>query len=681
MSLRNKQPYLYSILISGITGLITAYFIATTFNRNDLVTAFDWVIALSFLTFGTGFVYYIFLPPAWKKFNNVSRPAQYWGLLLVITSAISFSLGIGMLSLIPFFIIGFVLVSPALSSLQMLLEKGQALRFNFAWLLGGIASFFTAGFFQNFHTSPWEFILITVILNLVALPFFSIVIERFTSFAKNWSSKNFIPVFVLFPGLAFLFIIVGMLFQYPTLFEPSTIIPAPHLVTTFLGLTFLSPCWTAILLNKLDSTNWHSSHLIVWIRHNIPGLLVASAISASAYLLGTIFVSSSLGLADNYFDTDSPIWVNFLAASRDEVVSMRAVHPFVLMLLRPMVWLLSLLLNGDQFHAAILLNALVGGLCILMAWSFFKQRTNNTAFALIMASLLGLANSHLLLSAFLESYIFSAAALIASVILLQNKDVKLTHIIPVGLITFGITITNFIQTCIVFLLTQWNIKKTFKYVFITFALATVLTFAQTQLQPNSRAFYIPANLTSESPFRRELIGVPFSETISLANVLSRTLALSSVVAPRPFIALEEVGCRTPCFNTIRYYRGEYQYASYIGFGSWLARSWFLLLSIAVFIFIWNLFKKQKDMSLQAALALNILFNFVLHMNYGDDPMLYSPNWTYALIFFFGLSFEKFANKKWFQVGLLIFLTALLFNNVELFRKMLDAILPFYELLQ
>lgn len=77
-----------------------------------------------------------------------------------------------------------------------------------------------------------------------------------------------------------------------------------------------------------------------------------------------------------------------------------------------------------------------------------------------------------------------------------------------------------------------------------------------------------------------------------------------------------------------------------------------------------------------ALLANILFNFILHMNYGDDPILYSPDWTYALIFFFGISYEGLANKKWFQAIILIFLTGLLINNLDLFHKMLEAILPF-----
>ncbi|MBK9924924.1 MAG: hypothetical protein IPP66_06475 [Anaerolineales bacterium] len=541
-----------------------------------------------------------------------------------------------------------------------------------AWALSGVISFFALSFFQNFYTSYWALIFFTVLLNTVFTLVFAIVLETVISRLK----EKIIPIAILCLGVLLFPLTLRLLNQYPTLLGVA-LIPARNTIPTFLVLTILSSMWTIHLIHKLDSTNWRSSTIAIWIKRNFPGLLLASAISASAYALGTTITSPDLHLADNYFDTDSPIWVNFLTANRDQVMSMRAVHPYALMLLRPQVWLLSILMYGDKFHATILLNALYGGACVFLAWLFFKRRTNNTTYALIIAALLGLSNSHLLLSSFLESYIFSAAMLVASVVILQNKDAKLIHVIPVGLITFGITITNFIQTCITFFLTQWSIKKTFKYVSITIVLATILTFTQTLLQPNSQPFYIPSNIGNESVFKREVVGVPLSETISRVNVITRTMTLFSVVAPRPLILLEEIGCSTPCFNTIRFFRGEYQYASYIGFGSWLARLWFLLLVIAALIFIWNLFRNPRNSALQAALVLNLLFNFVLHMNYGDDPMLYSPNWTYALVFFVGISYEKMADKKWFQVGLLIFLTALLFNNVELFHKILDAILPFF----
>jgi hypothetical protein len=118
-------------------------------------------------------------------------------------------------------------------------------------------------------------------------------------------------------------------------------------------------------------------------------------------------------------------------------------------------------------------------------------------------------------------------------------------------------------------------------------------------------------------------------------------------------------------------------SSYVGFGSWLARGWFIALLIAGGLFLWRLLKSPQKPYLQSALLLTILFNFVLHMLYGDDPILYSPDWTYAVVFFFGISYENLSGKKWFQALLLVFLTCLLINNLDLFRKTLEAISPFF----
>jgi hypothetical protein len=670
-----QRKHFPAILASGLAGFITALAISITLYQNDLSSIMDWGIALSLLTFGFGFIYFMCLPYAWKQFSESSRPAKFWAVVLAVISAICFSIAYGYLSFIAFLFAGFVLVSGGLSPFQELISQKRSWRFIFAWALGGVIAFFMLGFFQNFYPSRWEFVLFTVFLNLVFTLVFEIILEWAGDALQKNIKEKLVSIVVLAFGLLLVILMFSLLVQYPTLFATDFFLPDPHLIPAFLGLAVLSQSWTAFILQKLDSTNWRTSPFILWIKRNLPGLLLASAISISTYALATVFVSADLRLADNYFDTDSPIWINFLTADSDQVVSMRAVHPYVLMMLRPQVWLLSLLLHGNKFHAALLLNSFVGGLCVFLTWLFFKERTRNTAYALIIAFILGLSNSHLLLSSFLESYIFSAAILITAVLLLQNENTKLIHIVPVGLAALGITITNFIQTCIIFLFTQRDIKKTFKYMFITIALAVVVTFIQTLLQPNSHPFYVASNLGNESAFKRDIIDVPLSETASRANVITRTITLFSVVAPRPLILLEEIGCSTPCFNTIRFFRGKYQYASYIGFGSWLARAWFAILLIAGLIFAWNLIKSPRKTSLQAALALNLLFNFVLHMNYGDDPMLYSPNWTYALVFFFGISFEKFADKKWIQIVLLIFLMALLFNNIELFHKMLDAILP------
>lgn len=544
-----------------------------------------------------------------------------------------------------------------------------------AIILSALASFFTLGFFQNFHPSPGAFIVLTLLLNAIFRLAFDIILAHAAVAVRNGLKEKLISMLVLGLGIAWVILTFRLLAQYPKLFSSDLFLPNPQLLPAFFGLTLLAQIGTAFLIHKLDSMDWRASPFLLWTKRNLPGLLLASAIFVSTYALAAALVESEPNFADNYFDTDSPFWLNFLTASPDRMMPMRAVHPLALLILRPPVWLISLFLNGDKFHAALLLNSLVGGVCVFLAWLFFKGRTGNTTYALLIASLLGFSNSHLLLSVFLESYIFSAAALLAFVLLLQTRDGRLTHFIPVGLLTFGITITNFIQTCIVFLLTRRNIKDLFKYAAVVLSLAVLLAFIQNVLYPSSEPFYIMGSLTGEGAYRYDLLEVP-ARTVSRANVIFRSITLFSVAAPRPFILLEEIGCTFPCFNTIRSFRGAYLYASYVGFGSWLARTWFVLLVTAGGIFAWKLFKSPGEAALQTALLLNLLFNFVLHMNYGDDPMLYSPNWTYALILFFGMSFEKLADKRWFQVSLLVLLTAVMFNNMELFRKVLEAVLPF-----
>lgn len=545
-----------------------------------------------------------------------------------------------------------------------------------AILPGALASFFALGFLQNFYPSLWSIALFTVLLNVLFTLAFEIILTRTVDALRSKPGENLLSIGVLTLGAALMVLTFRLLAQYPTLFSPDFFLPDSQFILPFLGLTLLTQSGLTFLHPKLDATGWRASPFILWIQRLLPGLLLASAISISAYAFATALVETEPRFADNYFDTDSPFWLNFMTAPPDQLMTMRAVHPFALLIFRPAVWLFSLLLNGDLFHGAILLNSLFGGVCVFLAWSFFKSRTGNTTYALLLSSLLGISVSHFLLSIFLESYIFSAAALLAFVLLLQNGEKRLSRLVPVGLLTFGITITNFVQTCVTFLTMRRDFKGLFKYVLIVLALAAVLAFLQHALYPSSEPFYVVSNLTGESVYRYDLFEVPASVAVSRANVIFRNIALFSVVAPRPLVFLEELGCTFPCFNTIRYFRGAYQYASYIGFGSLLARTWFLLLVAAGGLFAWKLVKSPREASLQAALALNLLFNFILHMNYGDDPLLYSPNWTYALVLFFGTSFERFADKKWFQSALLLFLTALMLNNLEFLRKVLEAVLPF-----
>ena len=542
--------------------------------------------------------------------------------------------------------------------------------------LGGIVSFLAIGFLQNFYSSLWGFVLLTILLNILCAYFFELIKERVVA---SWKVQEIVGTLVLGASAVFLFLTMQLLSQYPQLFLRELFSLAPDRIPAFLGLTIAAKAGMVFLFQKQAESRWRESRFSAWLFQNLPGLFLASTITVATFALATTFSHPEFIYSDNYFDTDPGDWMNRLTADLDQLTVMRPVHPLAFLIFRPPVWLLSLVLNGNKFYAALLFNAMLGGVCVFLTWSFFKQRTKNSTYALLIAGLLGLSNSHLILSVFLESYMLSAAALIIFLLLIQREEKLPARLAPAGLLSFGITMTNFIQTCILFFVTTPRIKTLSKYVLIVPLLAIPLAFFQDALYPSSDPFYIPASYSQEENYRFNIFEAPPQSVSGRANALARSMLMFSIVAPQPLILLEETGCSFPC-SMVYYFdkNGIYHISAYAGFGRALALVWLIMLAMAGGFFLKNFRVSPGSFALSTALALTLLFNFTLHMNYGDDFMLYSPDWTYALVFFFGISSEGLSEKKWAQSILLVFLTGLMLNNLNLFREILNAVIPFYR---
>lgn len=675
---QEKPHTLYFAVLSTLGGAAAAYTLAVNMYAHALQTRLDWIAILAFLTLGFGAIVFALLPLLWDQFRFSTTQARIWFSVLVLFSALCFMWYFrhGAAAALTFqILLCAILASPGLPAFDRLLERRDAIRFVVAWVLGSLFSFFGIGLLQNFYPAGWQIILLTILLNILATLAWVVILEQLTTSLQAGWKETIIPLATLAVGFVFLVLGFRLLTSYRNLFSTDYVLPARDLIPLFFGLAILSQSGSVFLVNKLDRRDWQNSRFIRRVRDNLPGLLFASCLVAVTFVLALPFNSPVTARVDNYFDTDSPDWINRFAAEKEELTKLRAVHPFAFLILRPLTFLLALFLNGDRFHAAILLNSLGGGLCVYLAWLFFKRRTGNAAYALLIAAILGLSNSHLILSTFPETYIFSAAVLIAFLLLIQTEQSSLKQLVLIGLLTFGITITNFVQTCIAYLLSPARRQSIFIYVTIVVAVAVLLAFVQNILYPTSSPFFILSNLLGENAYGFNIAEAEPRLIASRINLLLRHFTLFDVVAPRPLVLMEEVGCTFPCFQTYYKYQGVYVISSYVGFGSWLARSWFLGLVLAGGLYLWKLIKSPRETHLQSTLLSIVLFNFVLHIFYGDDPMLYSPDWTYAVVFFFGLAYEKFAVKKAFQILLLVFLVCLLVNNLGLFHRLLEAIAP------
>jgi len=427
-----------------------------------------------------------------------------------------------------------------------------------------------------------------------------------------------------------------------------------------------------------------------FVREHAPGLALALAFFAVYTYFGLQFNFAESDTTDNFLDADNYPWMLRIADPDGYHLDMRGPHPFAYFIFRPLGALLNVLTHSPTL-SAILLNTLAGALCVFMAWVFIKRQSQNSTYALLIASLLGLSASHFFFGAVIETYIFSAAALIGFTLTLQKRPNSLTAPVLLSLVTFGITLTNFVQNFIGFVVERnWQLSQpsaarqkfpvffaqVFHFTALTLSLGIVISLIHAAWYPSSMLFFLPEDAQVENDFSLAVFHPPAWRMIGRLILLVRTMLLYTVIAPQPFVFGKEVGAWLPYFNFFKVTPELYSYSSYKGLGNILVFAWAALLFMSGIFFLWNLIRARKvDLSL--AFVLSILFNFALHIAYGFEPFLYSPDWAYALIFFVALSLAPLAKNRVFQAALLVFLILLAFNQIQFMQFILATIAPFY----
>jgi hypothetical protein len=443
--------------------------------------------------------------------------------------------------------------------------------------------------------------------------------------------------------------------QFPRLFDAGYfLLKNGQLIPFLVGCVLVLPClaWVGRFF-KQGSVGRFMNEIAA-------GLLVAGFFFIVYLMLATIFNQPVFDVDDIFFDSDGLLWRTRFVTDVYRDYYWRSVHPFVLLVIRPLVALISFFLKGDRLAAAFVLVAFAGALCVFLAWYFVKQTSGNSLYAVLIASLLGASAAHLVFGSLIETYIFLAAVAMIFMVLLL-KDRPLFMLILAGVLSFGITITNFIQTAIAFICVKRNFIQWVKYGIIAGALVIPLILLNNFIYPDSQPyFFIPSNFTAETDNT-------FVPTIARGTAILRVMFLHSVVAPDPLILEEEIPfLKVWIFKADPMRLSEYE----TGFGSALALFWVVLLLFGGFLFLKNI--KKADNRFSFAFILILVFNFALHLSYGKDLFLYSANWTYAIILFLALAWQEAANKKWFQFVLLAFVALLLVNNSRLILSMLET---------
>ncbi len=538
-----------------------------------------------------------------------------------------------------------------------------------AWILSMVVVYFIVGFLGNYYPT----FLGVVFLALLAQPIVGLLIYRLLGKAQHLYSSDLVDLvlaFVLFLVLTvFVVKMFGMADQYPQMFDAKyVLLEKDQTIPFIIGCVLVLPC--LVLARKYVKRNGiKQTRLYLFMNETVTGVLVAAFFLAVYFIFASIFNQPAFDVDDIFFDSDGWLWRTRFTTDAYQDYYWRSVHPFVLLIVRPVVAFVSFFLKGDRLAAAFLLVALSGALCVFLTWYFVKQVTGNSLYALLIASLLGGSAAHLVFGSLLETYIFIAAVTMTFIVLLL-KDTPLFVFVIGGLISFGITLSSLIQPTIAFVFVRRDIRQWIKYGLIVAALTIPLTLLNNIVYPDSQPYFFdPSSYGTEGRNT-------FTPTVGRAFAVARVMFLHSIVAPDPLILKRELPFLKVWIVEVsrKLYPHEIdpmRVSEYdTQFGTALALVWLLLALFGVFGFLKNI--KKQDTRFSYAFIFIILFSFTLHLKFGKELFLYATNWTYAIVLLLALAWKEFANKRWFQITLLAFIVLLLVNNSHLIFTMLST---------
>jgi hypothetical protein len=388
-------------------------------------------------------------------------------------------------------------------------------------------------------------------------------------------------------------------------------------------------------------------HKSALVRENLHGLVLLFLFTLGYFLIASILNKPDINTNNIYFAGDSGSWYQRMAGENGWNMGTRGVHPLAHIIFRPLVSILTIFTNGEGFYANLILLSAAGGGCVFLMWKIALSITENDAFSVLSASLLGLSASHLIFASVIETYIFSTFTLLLFIwLLLKNKPTYL--FVATSSVTFGITVTNIVQQILTFLFVRKNIRQLIKVFGLVLAVSAGLNLVSKIIYPVTEYFFIPQNLTEEQRFSQEID----AERIML---VAENLFVYNMIAPQPYLSIRN---EMPRFNFLR---GTIQ--NYTWFGWTALAAWILTILSAFTISVSKHERKPEHNQLALSMLVCILFNFLLHIGYGIEPFLYSPNWTYALVLAVVILFQNTAKEIWFIPAWLTLVMLIAINNL------------------
>lgn len=357
------------------------------------------------------------------------------------------------------------------------------------------------------------------------------------------------------------------------------------------------------------------------------------------------------------------------------------VHPIYVLLINPLGEILGRILPSNE-KTAIFINSFFGAVSVSVAYLLFRIIQVKTIISLLAALFFGLSTSQFYLSIIPDTASFAVFTLLFSYALLlisfYYQKVPLGFWILAGILTLGVTTTNFAQTviCYFFALSipeqkrtiVGKIGKTITYTFIVIAIVSMLALLQKWIYPSSTLFFLPEVYFGELSYASVSI---FDEPLRIASMVLKNFFLDAVIAP----GANTISIGDRAIPAITFANSSiYTPAGAISLMFWAAFS-----AMAIF----PRMQKRQINTPDIALLGCVLVNLVLHSFYGIgekgkiELFLYTGNVTSLTLTLLMVWFKENKSKSVLQAAVLLPLAVFTgINSIAVLTQIMDVFIAF-----
>ncbi|MDP1716342.1 MAG: hypothetical protein Q8L41_16525 [Anaerolineales bacterium] len=654
------------------------------FDYSGYTQTIDRFSLVAVPTLALAFLLYEISPKFWAWFSQRQVDILLSLGLLALLAAIETVLTVGTsrvyyLGTLAFALALFTVMLPAAQPMERLRLAHSTWHYLIGFFLSLFFTYGAMGFLSGTLDGRFHIIGFSMTLTILGSLAGYYLVRRAARSLKDGFLSNGLNIFLALILPVFVVVIFYISTQFPSMFRAWYFQIPTAWFDLYLSSAIVAGAWGIPILEQIETRGIYQSFsktkAFLFIKENLPGIYAGAMFFLVNLVLARAFNHPTFSLNSIVFEADAGPWLAILGYPEGFNVN-RAVHPLVLITLRPFVRLIGLFVGEKWFLAPMIAIAAISGSAVLMAWIFVKRAAQKDTYAFIFAVLLGTSASHLLFGSLTETYVFGMASLIFFFLLIQADEKRFSVLVPAGLLVFGIAVTNLAQSMIGLFFKKFGFRRLVYYGVLLLAAGIALTAFVSMLYPGNQSFfYVPQDISFEARFTQPIYADPLEGVVNRIKIVGRTVFLYDVLAPTPIEVFTGKQAGTPIINLKTYHYKDDIVAWYDGLANIPLVLWFLLLVASLIFFLKNI--RSQDTPLLLGLLGSIAFNYFLHMNYGTELFLYTPYWTFLLVFFISVSLKELAGYRWLHISLTVFLLMLMANNARFMFIILRGLSPYF----